>query len=218
MLPMLKGTVGASFFRAIYSDSTTDNYSLSIGASRNINEKVAWSLSGGGNYTYSSFQVSGQPSSSSGSTNSDNWGWVGSASLIYTGERGQGSILISRNVIAASGQVGVTENTGVTLALGRTETKRFNWQLSAAYIINRSSNNQFTFLGTDDRVSSLGVGAQYKLSDYFDLGVLYSYDDNNRIYSIQTYQTKVSLTLSSHGRFRLNGQNTLTNEVLHGTR
>jgi hypothetical protein len=219
VLPMLKGTVGASFFRAIYSDSTTDNYSVSIGASRNINEKVAWSLSGGGNYTYSSFLASGQPSSSSVSQSSGNWGWIGSAGLVYTGERGQGSISISRNVVAASGQVGVTENTGVTLALGRTETKRFNWQLSAAYIINQSSNNQYASVGTDDRVSSLGAGAQYKLSDYFDLGVQYSYyNDNNRISSTQTYQDKVVLTLSSHGRFRLNGQNTLTDEVLHGTR
>jgi hypothetical protein len=217
VLPTLKGTVSASLFRAIYSDSTTDNFSLSIGASRNINEKVAWSLSGGGNYTYSSFLASGQPSSAS--QNSDNWGWIGSASLMYTGERGQGSISISRNVVAASGQVGVTENTGVSLALARTETKRFNWQLSAAYNINRSANNQFASLGSDDRVSSLGAGAQYKLSDYFDLGVQYSYyNDNNRISSIQTYQNRVILTLSSHGRFRLNGQNKLTDEVLHGTR
>ena len=219
LLPMLKGTVSASFFRAIYSNSTSDNYSLSIGAGRNINEKVAWSLSAGGNYTYSSFLASGKPSPASVSENSDNWGWVGSAGLIYTGEKGHGSVSISRNVVAASGQVGVTENTGVSLALGRIETKRFNWQLSAAYNINRSSNNQFASLGSVDRVSSLGAGAQYKLSDYFDLGVQYSYyDDNNRTSSTQTYQNKVLLTLSSHGRFRLNGQNTLTNEVLHGTR
>ena len=174
VLPMLKGTVSASFFRAIYSNSTTDNYTLSIGAGRNIIEKVAWSLSVGGNYTYSSFQASGQPSSSSVPGSSDNWGWVGSAGLIYTGEKGHGSVSISRNVVAASGQVGVTENTGVVLALVRMETLRFNWQLSASFNINQSSNNQFASLGSDDRVTSLGAGAQYKLSDYLDLGVQYS--------------------------------------------
>lgn len=219
VLPMLKGTVSASFFRSIYSASSSDNYSLSIGASRNINERVAWSLSAGGNYTYSSFLTSGQPSSSAVSENSDQWGWVGSASLMYTGEKGHGSVSIARNVVAASGQVGVTENTGVSLTLGRTETKRASWQLSAAYNINRSSNNQFASLGSDDRVSSLGASAQYKLSDYVDLGVQYAYyNDNSRNSGTQIYQNKVLLTLTSHGRFRLIGTNTLINEVLHGTR
>jgi hypothetical protein len=219
VLPMLKGTVSAAFFRAIYNISTTDNYSLSIGASRNISEKVAWSLSAGGNYTYSSFLASSQPSPPSASQNSDNWGWLGSAGLTYTGERGHGAVSISRNVVAASGQVGVTENTGVSLAYGRIETIRFNWQLSAAYNINQSSNNQYASLGSDDRVTSLGANAQYKLSDYFDLGVQYwYYYDISRISSIETYQNRVLLTLSYHDRFRLNGQNKLTDEVLHGTR
>lgn len=219
MLPMLKGNVGASFYRAIYSDSTTNNYSLSVGASRKINEKVAWNLSGGGNYTYSSFPASSQPSSPPVSQSSDNWGWIGSAGLTYTGERGHGSVSFSRNVVAASGQVGVTENTGVNLAFGRIETLRFNWQLSASYNLNKASNYQYAALGSDAWVTSLGAGAQYKLSDYYDLGVQYSYyNEIDRISSIEINQNRVVLTLSFHDRFRLNGQNTLTDEVLHGTR
>jgi hypothetical protein len=219
VLPMLKGTVSTSFFRAIYTNSATDNYSLSVGASRNIKEKIAWSLSAGANYTYSSFLAYSQPFSASVSQNSDNLGWVGSAGLTYTGEKGQGSVTVSRNVVAASGQVGATENTGVGLVIGRTETKRFNWQLSAGYNINQSSNNQYASVGSDDRVISLGASVQYKLSDYFDLGVQYSYyDDINRISSIEASQNRVLLTLSYHDRFRLNGQNKLTDEVLHGTR
>jgi hypothetical protein len=218
-LPMLKGTVSASFFRAIYSTSTTDDFSLSIGASRNISEKVAWSLSAGGSYTYSNFLASSLSSSPSAAQIGDNLGWVGSAGLTYTGERGLGAVSISRNVVAASGQVGVTENTMINLALGRSETKRFNWHMWASYNINRSSNNQYASSGTDDRVTSLNASALYMLSDYFDLTGQYSYyNDNNRIGSIETYQNKVSLTLSYHDRFRLIGTNTLTNEVLHGTR
>ena len=219
LLPMLKGTVSASYFRAIYSTSASDYYSFSIGASRNINEKIAWSLSAGGNYTYSNFLTSGQPLQPSTSGSSDNWGWIGSAGLIYTGEKLHGSFSISRNVVAASGQVGVTENTGVSLAVGRNETKRFSWQLSAAYNENRLSNNLSYYLGSDDWVTSLGGGAQYKLSDYFDLAVQDSYyNDHNRISGTQIYQNRVVLTLSYHDRFRIIGTNTLTNEVLHGTR
>lgn len=218
MLPMLKGTVSAAFFRAIYTNSSTDNYTLSVGASRNITEKIAWSLSAGGSYTYSSYLVSGQ-SASSASQSNDSWGWLGSAGLTYADEKGNGSVSIARNVVAASGQVGITENTGISLIFGRIETKRFNWQLSAAYNINQSSNNQYASMGSDDSVTSLGASAQYKLSDYVDLGVQYSYYDYfDRINSIETYQNRVLLTLSGHDRLRLIGTNTLINEVSHGTR
>jgi len=219
VLSMLKGTVNASYTRAIYSNSSNDNYSLSVGVSRNINEKIAWSLSGGANYTYSNFLALSQSSSTVVTNSSDNWGWIGSAGLIYTGEKAHGSISFSQNFVPSSGQIGATEATAVALTLGRTETKRLNWQLSATYNINRSSNNQFASMGTNERAYQFGANAQYKLSDYFDLGLQYSYyADSYRNIGTQADQNKVLLTLSSHGKFRLIGTNTLINEVSHGTR
>lgn len=219
VLPMLKGSVNTSFTRAIYNNSTNDDYSLSIGASRNINEKIAWSLSAGARYTYSSFLTLSQSSSTLAASSSDNWGWIGSAGLVYTGEKTHGSLSFSQNFAAASGQVGATETTGVSLTLGRTETRRLNWQLSAAYNINRSSNNQFASVGTNERAYQFGANVQYILSDYLDLGLLYShYTDTYRNIGTRADQNKVLLSLSYHGRFRLIGTNTLNDEVFHGTR
>jgi|GEM_PF-1058093 len=218
LLPLLKGTVNVSYTRAIYTNSSNDNYSLSVGVARNMSEKIAWSLSGGANYTYSDFSVPGQ-SSSVVTSSSDNWGWIGSAGLTYTGEKGHGSLSLSQNFVPASGQIGATEATAVALTVGRTETRRLNWQLSATYNINRSSNNQFASMGTNERAYQFGANAQYKLSDYFDLGLLYShYADSYRNIGTQADQNKVLLTLSSHGRFGIIGTTTLVNEVSHGTR
>ena len=221
LLPMLKGSVNTSYTRAVYNNSTNDDYSLSVGASRNINEKIAWSLSVGARYTYSSFLTLRQTATTltQVTDSSDNWGWIGSAGLVYTGEKTHGSLSFSQNFAAASGQVGATETTGVSLALGRTETRRLNWQLSAAYNINRSSNNQFASLGTNERAYQFGANVQYMLSDYLDLGLQYShYTDTYRNIGTRADQNKVLLSLSYHGRFRLIGTKTLIDEVFHGTR
>lgn len=217
--PLLKGNITTSYSRVIYRDSSNDNYSLSIGASRNINEKFTWSLSAGGRYTHSDFLALDRTSLSLVPESKGNWGWVGSASLGYTGEKSRGSLSVSRNFSNGSGQVGATENTVVALALSQTVTRKLTLQLSASYNRYKSEKNQFASSGTDETVYQVNTGVLYKLSDYFDLGFQYAYyTDTYGISGAHADQNKFMITLTTHGRFRLIGTNTLVNEVFHGTR
>jgi len=220
LAPLLKGMVTASFSRAIYSTTANNNYALTVGAARGITEKISWSLNGGANYTYSTYKILSLPALVMVDQSVDNWGWIGSAGVTYTGEKGQGNISVNRNFSAGSGQIGATENTSVSLAVSRTETKRFSWQASTSYVINKSSDNQFGATGTDARVFQAFTSLLYRLSDYFDLGMQYSfYNESFRNYGTQVHQNRVLLTFSSHDRFRYHpGSNTLTEEVYHGTR
>ena len=218
VLPLLKGNINVLYSRADYRDSSSDNYSLSLGLGRNINEKFTWSLSAGGRLTHSSFSVLSQSFTVIQESN-DNWGWTGSAGLSYASEKNQGSFSISRNFANASGQVGATENTAIALALGRNFTRNLTGQLSASYNLYQSSTNQFASSGTDDKIYQLGADVRYKLSDYFDLGLHFSYyTDFLGNSSAQITQNRVLLSLTSHGKFRLIGTNTLINEVMHGSR
>ena len=168
ILPLLKGTLSSNYSRAIYRDSTTDNYSLRVGVSRNINEKLNFNMSAGGQLMHSTFITTTEVSN-------DSWGAVGSTSLSYTGEKAFGSLSLARDFTAASGQVGPVETTSFGLTLGRGLSDRMTVQIAANYNINQSSSGQFSSRGTDDRALNLKADFVYKISKFFDVGLQYSY-------------------------------------------
>lgn len=168
MLPLLKGTLSTNFSRAIYRDSSSDNYTLSVGASRHINEKLNLNLSVGGRLNHSTFVTTSEVSN-------DSWGAVGSASLNYTGEKSFGSLSFVRNFSAASGQVGAVETTSFGMTLGRGLSEKTTAQVSASYSINQASSGQFSARGADDRALNLKADIMYKISKFFDIGLQYTY-------------------------------------------
>lgn len=219
ILPLLRGTVNAAYSVTDYRDSSNDNYSLSVGVGRSINEKFSWNLSGGARYTRSHFLKYDAAAGRFSRDNSGDWGWIGSASLDYRGEQSQASLSLSRNFSSGSGTVGATEKTALTLSLGRDLTRSFSTRVSASYGLYRSSDNEFGSSKADEDIWQLGAEARYRINDYLDLGLRYSYyNDKFGNGGGHAEQNRVLLTLTAHSAFRLVGTSTLKNEVFHGTR
>lgn len=169
VMPLLKGKLSSNFSRAVYRDSTSDNYTISIGANRNINEKISVNLSAGGHLVHLKF-MSGLVESN------DSWGAIGSALLNYTGEKGFGSLSFAHNYSAASGQVGAVETTSFGLTLGRSLSDKMTAQIAASYNINREVSGQYSTRGSDNnRVINLKADIANKISKYFDIGIQYAY-------------------------------------------
>ena len=167
-MPLLKGTLNTNFSRALYSDSSNDSYTISVGASRSINEQLSINLSAGGQLIQSTFVTTSQ-------VTSDSWGAIGSAALAYSAEQGFGAFSFSHNFSAASGLVGAVQTTAFTLTLGRNLSEKMTAQCSAAYNINQADSGQYSSRSVDDRALNLTADIAYKLSKYFDIGLQYAY-------------------------------------------
>ena len=168
VLPPLSGSLNTDFSRAIYSDSTNDSYTVSLGAGRNISPTLNIQLSVGGQLIHSTFAATSEAVN-------DSWGAVGSASLNYTGEKSTGSFSFARNFSAASGRVGAVETTTLGLTLGRNLSDKTTAQVGASYNINQASRGQFSSRDTDDRALNLKADVVYAVSRFLDLGVHYAY-------------------------------------------
>ena len=167
-MPLLKGTLNTNFSKSLYRDSSNDNYTISVGASRSINEQLSINLSTGGQLIQSTFETPTQ-------VTSDSWGAIGSASLNYTAEQGFGSFAFAHNFSAASGQVGAVQTTSFGLTLGRNFSDKMTAQGSASYNLNQSDSGQYSSRGVDDRALNLTADITYKFSKYFDVGLQYTY-------------------------------------------
>jgi hypothetical protein len=168
VLPLLNGTLSTNFSRAIYRDSSSDIYTVSVGASRNINEKINVNLAVGGQLIHSSFVATSEVSN-------DSWEPIGSASLNYTGEKSFGSLAFARNFSAASGQVGAVETTSFKALLGRSLDDKSTAQVEASYNINQASSGQFSARSADARVLNVKADIVYNINKYFDIGLQYTF-------------------------------------------
>jgi hypothetical protein len=183
LMPLLKGILNTNFSRSIYQDSSNDNYTISVGASRSINEQLTFNLSTGGQLIQSTFVTTSQVSS-------DSWGAIGSASLNYSVEQGFGSFSFTHNFSAASGQVGAVQTTSFGLTLGHNFSEKMTTQCAATYNLNQSDSGQYSSRGVDDRALNLSADITYKFSKYFDVGLQYTY------YSVN--QSLADLTVSQN--------------------
>ena len=168
LMPRLKGTFTTNFNRSLYRDSSNDDYTISAGASRSINEQLSINLSAGGQFIHSTFVTPSRASNGS-------WGTIGSATLNYTAERGFGAFSFAHNFSAASGQVGAVQTTSFALTLGRNLSDKATAQCAAAYNINQADSGQYSSQGVNDRVLNLTADITYKVSKYFDIGFQYAY-------------------------------------------
>jgi hypothetical protein len=168
VMPALKGTFSTLFSRALYRDSTSDNYTLKVGLSRTINEKLGVNFSGGGQLIHSTFMAPTE-------TSSDSWGVVGAASLSWSGENSSGSFSATRNYTPASGQTGAVETSTFGLTVGQSVSETVTFQGTASYSINQASGGQFSSRSSDDRALNLKADFMYKISNFFDAGLQYGF-------------------------------------------
>jgi len=115
-----KGRLDLGFGRGAYEGLTVYNYTLMVGVFRAVHELWSAQVDVGGRYTTSRFDVLGQQQESTDT------GWVGDASVTYTGERTNASFTFSSNIAPAYGYTGaVLRTTGSsTCAAGSCTTFR----------------------------------------------------------------------------------------------
>lgn len=164
---LTKGNLVAAYTKYIYKYSTVDNYTVTIGLSRALNELWNVSVSGGGRFSQSEytpvqrtfygpilFSDSNLPQQKSAE-----WGWVGQCSIAYAGLYSNGSLSLVRDV--SMGRLSATDSTVVSLNVSHRFTYDFEGNFTAGYQLNTSTFGEFASEATDDRILQFGVGGHY---------------------------------------------------------
>ena len=187
-VPTLKGMVNAgySYYRTSYLQ--LDSAITTVGFSRDINETWAVRVEGGVRRTWSKVALAWFTpvfDSSLGSpillgyeqvkeqVKNNGWGWTGTVSLNYKGERGDGSLAYSRDILPASGLDGAAERDSVTLSARYRLTYELSLFLTSDYYANKSDPSKFSAQVIDWQTFRINPGIHYEFSK--DSGVEAAY-------------------------------------------
>ncbi len=175
---------------SLSSDSTVDNYSVTVGMSRAFSEVWSVQANAGGRYTVSKFrswEIGLLPVQFLGiellvpayfpvEQKTHDWGWVGQVALSYKGETTEGSLAFNADVQPASGQ---TSGTTVRNALIADVRRRFTYELSGAmsvgYYTNKSNPGAITGQAIDQDTILLMPSIRYEFNKDMYIDASYQY-------------------------------------------
>ena len=157
------------FGRGEYEGLTVYNYTLTVGVFRAVHELWSAQIDIGGRYTTSRFDVLGRQQESTDT------GWVGDASVIYTGERTNASFTFSSNIAPAYGYSGAVLRTTGVLNLRRRFLHDLSGTLSAGYYWNQSERGQYSFRTIDEQSALLRPGIRWEATRHIVLDAAYQY-------------------------------------------
>jgi hypothetical protein len=123
----------------------------------------------GGRYTTSTFDVLGQRKESA------DWGWVGDASVIYSGERTNANFTFSNDIAPAYGYVGAVQRTAGVLNLRRRFLHELSGTLLAGYYRNKSEAGQYSYRTIDEQSTRLRPGIRWEATKNIVLDASYQY-------------------------------------------
>jgi len=164
-----KARGGLGYGRGDYEGLTVDNYYLTVGVFRAVHELWSVQVDVGGRYTASQFDVLGVRKESK------DRGWVGHASVQYTGERTNASFTFSSNVAPAYGYVGAVQRTAGVLNLSRRFLHELSGTLSAGYYRNKSQAGQYSFRTIDEQSAQLGPGLRWEATKHIVFDAVYQF-------------------------------------------
>ena len=164
-----KARLDLGFGRGVYEGLTVNNYSATVGVFRSVHELWSAQVGIGGRYTTSTFDVLGQR------LESTDWGWVGDASVIYTGERTNGGFTFSSDIAPAYGYVGAVQRTAGVLNLSRRFLHDLSGTLLAGYYRNKSEAGQFSYRSIDQQSALLRPGLRWEATKHLALDAAYQY-------------------------------------------
>jgi hypothetical protein len=185
----------ATLIDSLTSDSTVDNYSVTIGASRAFSEVWSVQANAGGRYTVSKFRsweagyarIQGTPFLVYGlfpvEQKSHQWGWVGQLALSYKGELTEGSLSFNSDVQPASGQTsGTTIRTGLVADVRRRFTYELSGDMSVGYYKNKSNPGAISGQAIDQDTLLVTPSIRYEFSK--DMYMEASYQFTKVFYNI----------------------------------
>jgi hypothetical protein len=164
-----KARLDMGFGRGEYEGLTVYNYTLTVGVFRAVHELWSAQVDIGGRYTTSRFDVLGRQQEST------DMGWVGDASVIYTGERTNANFTFSSNIAPAYGYVGAVQRTTGVLNLSRRFLHDLSGTLSAGYYWNKSQAGQYSFRSIDQQSALLRPGLRWEATKHLVLDTAYQY-------------------------------------------
>ncbi|MCP2500226.1 MAG: outer membrane beta-barrel protein [Deltaproteobacteria bacterium] len=164
-----KGRLDLGFGRGLYEGLTVNNYTATVGVFRAVHELWSARVGIGGRYTTSTFDVLGQRQEST------DWGWVGDASVIYTGERTNASFTFSNDIAPAYGYAGAVLRTSGVLNLSRRFLHELSGTLLAGYYRNKSEAGQYSFRSIDEQSTRLRPGIRWEATKNIVLDASYQY-------------------------------------------
>ncbi|BBO68383.1 hypothetical protein DSCA_23130 [Desulfosarcina alkanivorans] len=181
----LTGTDG--FFditTAISDDSEVDSYSLTAGTETALTERLDLTVDLGGRYarsesdqgvarTYDPPLIVQSPVTSSDSY--DSWGFVGSLTAEYRGERSSCALFFSHDLQPVSGQNSTANRTTVRLSGQMRLLERLRANLAVQWYRNESDQDDPTQDDVDTQTWNLRGGLTWSLTDDFDLTADYVY-------------------------------------------
>ena len=170
---LTKGRTNFGYSRYIYSGAEIDNYTGTVGLSRDLNEIWSLLLDAGARYTTSKF--SGSLANANTEQTSQGSGWVGQATLSYKGLLTNGNLTFSQDVMPAYGQIGTTERTSLNFSINRKFTYELSGGLSARYFLNKSSQEQYALQKIDSQTTNVTPSIRYEFTKNTSIEASYNY-------------------------------------------
>jgi len=180
------GRANLGYYRYKFQDTDIDYYYGTIGMSRAISEKWNILIDGGASYTHSEFDVERLELTPflrivREREKEKGVGWVAQATLSYRGEKttkGEkttGDLTFNHRMMPASGIVGVSERTSITLDIAHRFTYEFLGRLSVGYYLNRAERGKFSRASIDEATFRINPRVRYEFTKDIALEASYSF-------------------------------------------
>ncbi len=175
-----------------FNGTDVNSYSVTIGASRNLNEVFSILVDLGCRYTKSEIQirqlikVEDTVFSDTGNMQhqSSNSGFVGQITAAYTGKLTNGSLNFHHDLAPSSGRSSATERTSMSFELSRRFTYELKGSLSMRYYLNKAGRGEFSPRSIDEKTKSIRTAIRYDFTNNLFIEAAYyfinikDYEDN----------------------------------------
>lgn len=163
--PNTKARANLGYSRSMFTGLDVENYTVTVGFSRQVHELWSVLADVGARYTRSEIDV----------LTSNDTGWIAKIALAYKGERDTGNLSFYRDVTVAAGRGGAAERTAVTLDLAHRGSYEFTGLFSTGYYVNRSEAGQFSSQAIDERTIRIRPALRYAATKNIDVEAAYQY-------------------------------------------
>jgi hypothetical protein len=163
------GRVVIGYGRYDYDDTTTDNYSGTLGIEYDPGECWRLIANAGVRYTRSEMDLFYLDRTTTG------WGAVGDLSLVFTGETTGMRLGVSHSLQPDAGGDGSVERTSIRGTISRRFTEKLRGTFSGAFHFNTSEDNDLATTETDEQTLTLRPGFSWMVSDNIALEGSYAY-------------------------------------------
>ncbi|MEM2983405.1 MAG: hypothetical protein QXH17_09630 [Candidatus Bathyarchaeia archaeon] len=183
------GRINFGYFRYEFQENKVDYYYGTLGIGLSLTEKWSLLVDGGASYTISEFEAERLKFvpyfpfliTVREREKEEGTGWVAQATISYRGERTargertRGDLTFNHRVMPASGTVGVTERTSVSLSLFSRFTYELSGRLSASYYINKAERGKYSQSSINETTFIVSPQLRYEFTDDIALEASHSF-------------------------------------------